>query len=184
LLPGLDGVPAIADKQRGRYEPEFTPWPVVIVGVLLLAVAVTIVLRRRAQHASRAQDGADQPETALADVLDETLDDLRAEADPRRAVIAAYARMEEALAAVGLPRRAAEAPEEYLARVLGALEVSRDGAGRLTDLFTWARFSGHDVRPEMKTESIDTLERVRDELRAVVRRREAEAAARLEGVPA
>ena len=35
---------------------------------------------------------------ALADVLDETLDDLRAEADPRRAVIAAYARMERALA--------------------------------------------------------------------------------------
>ena len=37
-----------------------------------------------------------------ADVLDETLDDLRAETDPRRAVIAAYARMERALAAFGL----------------------------------------------------------------------------------
>ena len=50
----------------------------------------------------------------LADVLEETIDDLRAEADPRRAVIAAYARMERALAAAGLPRSPAEAPDEYL----------------------------------------------------------------------
>ena len=60
---------------------------------------------------------------ALADVLDETLDDLRAERDPRRAVIAAYARMERALAAYGFPRDAAEAPDEYLERILADLEV-------------------------------------------------------------
>ena len=61
----------------------------------------------------------------LADVLDETLDDLRAETDPRRAVIAAYARMERALAAYGLPRSPAEAPDEYLQRIFADLEVSR-----------------------------------------------------------
>ena len=60
---------------------------------------------------------------ALADVLDETLDDLRAETDPRRAVIAAYARMERALAAYGLPRRPSEAPDEYLQRIFADLEV-------------------------------------------------------------
>jgi hypothetical protein len=116
--------------------------------------------------------GPGGPDEALADVLDEALDDLRAETDPRRAVIEAYARMERALRAAGMPRAEAEAPEEYLARVADGVDLSRTSAGRLTALFTWARFSGHDVRPEMKNEAIDTLEAVRDELRAAAARRE------------
>ncbi len=184
LLPGLDGIPGVAEAQEGRYEPEFTPWPVAITIVLALAAAAALVLRRRARRSALGAEHATEPEAVLADVLDETLDDLRAESDPRRAVIAAYARMERALGAAGLPRRETEAPEEYLSRLLDALELTRRDAGRLTDLFTWARFSGHDVQPEMKREAIDTLEHVRDELRDVVERREAEAAARLEGLPA
>ena len=99
-------------------------------------------------------------------MLDETLDDLRAEADPRRAVIAAYARMERALGAYGLPRNPSEAPDEYLQRIFGDLEVSRLSTSRLTALFSWAKFSGHDVAPEMKQEAIEALEAVREELRA------------------
>ena len=102
----------------------------------------------------------------LADVLEETIDDLRAEVDPRRAVIGAYARMERALAAAGLPRSPAEAPDEYLRRIFGDLEVSRFATARLTALFSWAKFSGHDVAPEMKQEAIEALEAVREELRA------------------
>ncbi len=117
---------------------------------------------------------------ALADVLAETLDDLRAERDPRRAVIAAYARMERALAASGLPRSGAEAPEEYLTRVLDEIEISPRAAGHLTALFAWARFSVHDVRPEMKDEAIETLEQVQRELAAAETAREAE----LAGAPA
>ena len=102
----------------------------------------------------------------LADVLDETIDDLRAEADPRRAVIAAYARMERALAAYGLPRHPSEAPDEYLQRIFADLDVSRRATSRLTALFSWAKFSGQDVAPEMKDEAIEALEAVRAELRA------------------
>ena len=102
----------------------------------------------------------------LADVLEETLDDLRAESDPRRAVIAAYARMERALAAFGLPRSPSEAADEYLQRIFVDLEVSGRATTRLTALFTWAKFSGHDVAPEMKQEAIAALEAVREELRA------------------
>ncbi len=54
----------------------------------------------------------------LAAVFDETLHDLRAERDPRRAVIAAYARMEVILGRHGLERRPAEAPARV--RVPGA----------------------------------------------------------------
>ena len=59
-----------------------------------------------------------------AAAVDESLDDLRAEPDPRRAVIAAYARLERVLAAHGLPRKPAEAPLEYLGRMLAELSVS------------------------------------------------------------
>ena len=78
-------------------------------------------------------------------MLDDTLDDLRAEADPRRAVIAAYARLERVLAANGVARRTSETPDEYLVRVLGDLEL-RAGCDRTPDeLFEQAKFSHHEV---------------------------------------
>jgi hypothetical protein len=86
-------------------------------------------------------------------------------------VIAAYARMERALAASGLPRDPSEAPEEYLRKILSDLAVTGRAAARLTSLFAWARFSGHDVRPEMKEEAIETLEQVQHELAADAARR-------------
>jgi hypothetical protein len=103
----------------------------------------------------------------LEQVLDETLDDLRAERDPRRAVIAAYARMERALGSYGLPRRPAEAPLEYLGRLLAELTGSASAARRLTRLFERAKFSEHTVDVGMKEDAISAVSDVRDELRAL-----------------
>ena len=176
--PGLPTA-TVAAGAAGGYEPEFAVWPVAGI-VLLAAIALGawwLALRGR----RTALGPIDQtPREALADVLAATLDDLRAERDPRRAVIGAYARMERSLAAAGLPRGEAEAPEEYLERVLDAAAVSQRAAGRLTALFAWARFSGHDVRPEMKDEAIETLVELQDELAAA----EAEREAQLAGAPA
>ena len=108
----------------------------------------------------------EDPAEAVAQILGETLDDLRNERDPRRAVIAAYARMEHALAAYGIPRRRSEAPSEYLSRALEELSASASSAARLTRLFEWARFSDHPVEPGMKEEAIEALEVVRAELAA------------------
>jgi len=157
------------------YEPDFTVWPVVAVAALAGIAAVAWWLAARGRRQSREPLGT-TPAEALADVLAETLDDLRAERDPRRAVIAAYARMERALAASGLPREPSEAPEEYLRRILSDLAVTGRAAARLTSLFAWARFSGHDVRPEMKNEAIETLEQVQHELAAADAARQAELA--------
>jgi hypothetical protein len=176
LLPNRDDQgSAGADGQGARYEPEFVLWPVLAVGALVLLAAVAWWLGARGRRSAREPIAA-TPHEALADVLAATLDDLRSERDPRRAVIAAYAQMERALAASGLPRAPAEAPEEYLQRALDALELSSRAAGRLTALFAWARFSVHDVRPEMKDEAIETLEQVRRELAAVDAARQAEQA--------
>jgi hypothetical protein len=93
-------------------------------------------------------------------------------------VIAAYARLERVLASHKLPRRPAEAPLEYLERMLAEVSVSAPAARALTQLFERAKFSQHAVGPEMKEQAITALERVRDDLLAAraLAEREREAA--------
>jgi hypothetical protein len=134
---------------------------VVILVLLLGAVGVAVWLFRR--DSRRPREAA--PEV-LAAALDESLDDLRRDPDLRRAIIAAYARMEAALAAAGIPRHPAEAPLEYVERALLSLDTSADAVRTLTDLFEWARFSHHEPEPSMRDDAVDALEAVRDELRA------------------
>jgi hypothetical protein len=139
-------------------------WDELAIVLAVLIVLGVVAARSRARLGpATAQRRA--PE-ALADALDESLDDLRTDPDLRRAIIAAYARMERALAAAGLPRHHAEAPLEYLERVLLELDTSAPAVRRLTDLFLWARFSHHEPEPSMRDEAIDALVAVRDELRA------------------
>jgi heme/copper-type cytochrome/quinol oxidase subunit 2 len=141
-------------------------WVVVAAtaGTLFVALVLLAVAMRR-NNVSRAPRD-ERPNMLLAS-LDQSLDDLRAEPDPRRAVIAAYARMERALAVEGLERRASEAPLEYLARMLADLRASAASSRRLTQLFERAKFSPHEIDPGMRDEAIDALEAVRTELRDV-----------------
>jgi Domain of unknown function (DUF4129) len=158
--PGASIVPRLHGRARGarlRWDE------IAVVAVLLGAVGVaawaaTAGKRPRPPWTSRSQE-------ALSAALDESLDDLRSEPDLRRAIIAAYARMERALAVAGTPRKPAEAPLEYLARALRALDASAPAVTRLTDLFEWAKFSQHAPEPAMRDEAIDALVAVRDELR-------------------
>ena len=161
---GGAGVPGFDAGPDPGYRFQFAWLPVVAALVLAaLAVAALVIANRRANPSS-AQAGLAEE---LALTLDLSLDDLRAETDPRRAVIAAYARLERVLAAHGEPRQDADTPEEHLARVLGHLDVDRRAVRRLVDLFVQAKFSQHEVDARMKDEAIGALEQVRDELRAV-----------------
>ena len=132
----------------------------VVLGLLLIAVIVAVRLSRRSPRTP-----SEVAPEVLAEALDESLDDLRNDPDLRRAIIAAYARMEAALAAAGVPRHPAEAPFEYVERVLLSLAASEDAVRRLTDLFEWARFSHHEPEPSMRDEAVDALIAVRDEMR-------------------
>jgi hypothetical protein len=136
---------------------------IAVVLVLLGGVAVLLFAGRGTTRAPRPWRLRSQEAVSLA--LDESLDDLRSEPDLRRAIIAAYARMERALAVGGIPRRPSEAPFEYVERALGDLETSAESARRLTALFEWAKFSQHEPGPEMRDEAIEALVAVRDELR-------------------
>jgi hypothetical protein len=165
-IPQAPGGGASATADGERYEPEFAWIPVGITLALIgLAVAGWWWSERR-RRGARGELRGSLLADALAVAVDESLDDLRAEPDPRRAVIAAYARLEHVLASHGLPRRPAEAPFEYLRRMLADLSVSETAARRLTDLFERAKFSQHVVEPEMKEQAIHALETVRDDLLA------------------
>ena len=139
-------------------------WPLAaaIGGLIAAAFVVAVLVDRR-----RTRPGALTPEQLkkLGDALDEAIDDLRRDPDPRRAVIAAYARMEQALTVYGLPRKPSEAPYEYLRRVARDLEAEQPVAA-LTELFELAKFSEHSVGETMRGRAIDALTAVRTEVRA------------------
>jgi Domain of unknown function (DUF4129) len=139
------------------------------------------------------------PAERLVGLVDDTLEDLEGEPDPRRAVIAAWARMERGLAAAGLPRRPAEAPFEYAARVLEQALARTDrgtpsgfpgplrpgSVHRLTGLFERAKFSHHAIGQADRDEAIAALRAVRRELvEAAEAAAPAEAAARAAGTRA
>lgn len=191
-LRRLDG--AAANRRQTSGTGEATPaapgqegnagefaWIPVSITLGLIAVAIAGVWwSGRSRRRARGELGGGPLADALAAAVDESLDDLRAEPDPRRAVIAAYVRLERVLAGYGLPRKASEAPLEYLGRMLGEFSVSPPAARRLTNLFERAKFSQHAVGPEMKEQAIGALETVRDDLAAARALAEAEQAAALE----
>jgi hypothetical protein len=162
--------PAAATTARGRTDGqprqgELKLAPFLVVGAALGATIAYLALRRRRRLPLEGDEEALADELEL--LLDEALDDLRAEPDPRKAVIAAYARMERAFARFGLPREESEAPLEYLERI--AREVGHiPGAARLafelTHLYERARFSAHEVDAGMKEDAIRALETLRAEL--------------------
>lgn len=151
-----------------KVEPTFK-WPVLWVAlVLVAAAAVPIVREARRRKARRTPLDREPPALAdeLSDEISLALDDLRSENDIRRAVIAAYARMEKVLARSGLRRRASETALEFLRRVLADLRVSAPAAQALTALFEEAKFSSHRLGESARTRAIDALETIRSDLLA------------------
>jgi Domain of unknown function (DUF4129) len=154
------------------------PW--LVAGVALLAMVGIVVAQLAADRRRRRPPPT--PAERLVGLLDDTLEDLEREPDPRRAVIAAWARMERGLAAAGLPRRPAEAPFEYATRVLetaldraapGSPEgfggpVQRSSVNRLTGLFERAKFSHHRIGEGDRGEAIAALRAVRRALAEAV----------------
>jgi Domain of unknown function (DUF4129) len=143
-------------------------WDEIAIIAALICATIVALYATRTRLRPRPELRRRRAYDELAGALDESLDDLRAEPDLRRAIIAAYARMERALSAVGVPRRPAETPFEYLERALENLDASAGSVRRLTALFEWAKFSHHEPEPAMRDEAVAALVAVRDELRSPV----------------
>ncbi|MHB8469728.1 MAG: DUF4129 domain-containing protein [Gaiellaceae bacterium] len=159
------GAAANTNRHNPTARPARLRWDeVALVAALVGGAAALAYATRRGTKPPRPLRLRRQEAVSLA--LDQSLDDLRSEPDLRKAIVAAFARMERALALAGLPRHPAEAPFEYVERALRELETSSTSARRLTDLFEWAKFSQHEPDSGMRDEAIDALAAVRDELRA------------------
>jgi hypothetical protein len=152
-------------KAELKYEPKFE-WSVFWVAVVALLATAAVLIDQRRRRKRRKAGPLQNPTIAeeLAAEMSDAIEDLEAEPDARRAVIAAYARMERVLARHGLRRRPSETPLEYLRRILLGLTARADAVTRLTNLFEQAKFSLHEIDATMKGEAIGALKEIRDDL--------------------
>ncbi len=138
-----------------------TDWTaVVVIWILLLAAAVILSMRYRT---SRGRLAAAPAPAEIEETGEPEVARLRRERNPRRAVIAAYGAMERLMARDGIPRRAHEAPMEYLGRVTLEGHQGVAAVHRITALFQRARFSGRAVDEEMRGRAIEAVEELEGE---------------------
>jgi hypothetical protein len=180
LPPEVFGI----DAEESSGTPAWLPWTLAGIGLAGIVAAGLLVARdfrrwgrkggrgarrRKASEPPAAQisgaTGADEAELARR-AVETAMEPLRNPADPRAAVIAAYARMEEALAERDLGRRTPEAPREYLARVLRARGMPGRPLTTLTTLFEEARFSPHPIPQSAPRRALRELENARVALAA------------------
>jgi hypothetical protein len=151
-------------QKGGAYNPSFE-WPVLYVTMALLALlAGWFWLKGRNELPAYAGLPERTAADDVADSIADAIGDLEAEPDARRAVIAAYARMETAFGRNGLNRKPSETAVEYLRRILLGLGSRNEPVTRLTRLFEQAKFSDRDVDRDMKNQAIDALRAIRADL--------------------
>jgi Domain of unknown function (DUF4129) len=171
-VPGQRVAHVGAHQAKGKLARQHVPtdaspsfeWTVLWVALGLLAVGMVSALylwRRYRVQLPPLQDFPDLSQD-VAESIDDAIDDLEREPDPRRAVIAAYARMERVLGKHGLQRRRSETAVEYMRRVLLGLTESGAAVERLTSLFERAKFSLHEIDEQMKAEAIGALREIRE----------------------
>ena len=144
-------------------------------GILLAVLAGNRWSSARRDRAALAAgaDQADGEAARLETAVVAAQEQLGGHADPRAAIVAAYAAMAATLSA-GLARqgssaRASDTPTELLTRAVGSGLVSAGPASTLTELFREARFSRHPMGEPHRRAAEDALRAVRDELAGVRR---------------
>ena len=105
---GSGGLPS-GERAESSDRASVGSWVGLTFALLLLAVgAAWMWAERRRQQLDAMEDaGPTDERDQLAGLLDLTIDDLRADPDPRRAVIRAWGSLGAALASIGMPRHEA-----------------------------------------------------------------------------
>jgi uncharacterized protein DUF4129 len=153
-LPGVDpgSAPAILNWVFGGLA--------LAAGLGALGLALWVALGDRPAHEEEEPAVTASP-GPLEQAVDEGLEDLRAEADPRRAIVRCYARFERAAADSGHARRPWLTPSEFMHDVLARLSLPRTAVPTLTGLFELARFSHHALGPPERDRAVDALHEIR-----------------------
>jgi hypothetical protein len=134
---------------------------VVLAGAGLIAVGLLIAwslrARPRYQRTAEVQLAVADDRPNLSELTDETLQAMMSERDPRRAILACYARMERGLASRGIPRNPEETALEYMRRLLERAGAPNDPLRSLTGLFHLAGFSAQPMDESMRETAISAL---------------------------
>jgi hypothetical protein len=145
---GLTRPPVSLPPTDAGSEPPVASLPLfsIAVGVLVLLLAATVLaLAIWLVFGERLSDWWRSRVLAVPGPLEaavaESLDELRLDPDPRRAIIGCYRRFEHALARSRFPRAPWQTPLEFLRAVLERLPLPADAVRTLTGLFERARFS-------------------------------------------
>jgi uncharacterized protein DUF4129 len=139
------------------------PWLVAGIGAALAAALVAAALVGRTRRSvAEAEPEAVEPSAPTEPEAPVHLDALLADPDSRRAVIAAYAGMEQTMAVAGAGRRAPEAPLEYLSRLRATRAAVAPMADRLTALYQRARFGRAPISPAMRDDAVAALRALRE----------------------
>ena len=139
--------------------PGWLPWTCVAIFLVAIGVVVLFLVQKPTPDAPKQTQ-----RIAASAALTGAIDALGDASDPREGVIAAYVAMQGTLAAHGVVRSAAEAPREYLRRVLIANRATGREAGALTGLFEEARFSEHPIPERVRQSALANLRSLRTRL--------------------
>jgi hypothetical protein len=133
-----------------------------LIVLLAGAGALSFWLLRLGDEAGTAGDGSD-----VLEKLSLGIADLQSIEDPRRAVIACYARMQILAGDRRIGHRLSDTPFELLDRIARGRPELEPSVHRLTLLFERAKFSPHTVDEVMRSDALEALEEIRTQMGAV-----------------
>lgn len=132
------------EAQEGPADVLFSGWTAVLAATLAAAAGIILWWRRHTINRTHGPSAATpRDDTAAVRAGQAALD--QPWEDPREAVVACYAAMEQVLAETGSARRRAETPEELLQRAIGEARLAPTPGRALTGLFLAARYSSASV---------------------------------------
>ena len=149
-----------------------------LAAALLLAIVLgaLLLLRLAWQHRWRRAEAppevdfdvlpAQEVARALAEDLDAQLDAV-AGGSPRNGIVRCWLRLEESVAAAGLPPKRYETSAEFTVRVLHTLDLDPRSIGELARLYREARFSEHELGEDARTAARSALQHLHEDLRRI-----------------
>jgi hypothetical protein len=158
----LDFRNTVGEAVTGAVEYESSPFMggilTAFMGVFLVGSVVWWYLMVRATL--ETPDGTPPPDAFVAAAVK----DLDTIEDPRAAILACYAHLQQMVVTSGVATRRSDTPLQLLERVLDSRNVNPESITTLTQLFERARFSSHEVDESMRDRARTALDDVRSQL--------------------
>jgi Domain of unknown function (DUF4129) len=157
----VDAIGSALSKPAPLSAPPLLNWTfgLVALGTALgaLVVVLAVAFGERLAWWSGDHPADDERTAPLAEVVEESIDDLRANPDARRAIIGCYRKFERVAADSRLARRPWWTPMEFMREALRGLPAPPTAVRTLTGLFELARFSHHALGSRERDLAIEAL---------------------------